>query len=196
MSANPWAGEAYVQAGHYDRVVTLALNAGVISQRTPEPDASATLHPSLQLIGTLDNLSALTDRLAELSGDVQDEFFFRQTMDLIDMASIGKLDASLLACCCYYASYLPHTRTEQKLETVTAMTKNLSTALACKVAIQRRLQQGPPKDALHIDARHHDSVAELFPLMSACMRSLSEHTGAIDWASTSKAAFIVSLFAL
>ena len=91
MSANPWAGEAYVQAGHYDRVVTLALNAGVITQRTPEPDASASLHPSLQLIGTLDDLSALTDRLAELSGDVQDEFFFRQTMDLIDMASIGEL---------------------------------------------------------------------------------------------------------
>ena len=74
---------------------------------------------------------------------------------------------------------------------MTTMTKNLSTALACKVAIQRRLQQGPPKDALHIDAQYHDSVAELFPLMSSCMRSLSEHTSAIDWAASSKAAFIV-----
>ena len=91
MSANPWAGEAYIQAGHYDRVVTLALNAGIITQRTPEPDSSAPLHPSLQLINALDGLSALTDKLAELSGDVQDEFLFRQTMDLIDMASIGEL---------------------------------------------------------------------------------------------------------
>ncbi|XP_006814672.1 HAUS augmin-like complex subunit 2 [Saccoglossus kowalevskii] len=156
---NPWVSENK-SLGATGNVLTIAERTGHLKRRRDqELSLIAREHsPSLKLISMLKEIQSRRNKLYKIDTEVKKRLLDKSTQDITHLDVL-----------------------EQKIGKLNDLSEHLQSVTLHKDVIINRLQQPSVGEGLKIEARYHQFVSGLFPILAKCLSELSSNLDNIEW---------------